>query len=202
MTNAPAHLDDEQAAEVRHVAEPVRGVGRRRVRGPGHRRPRGVPQLAEHGTAVAFPRGHQRLEADARFTAVDRDPSHALLVDRVGMTDLVKRATPRADAISEDEYRRGLARVERLCVRLRPKVVCFVGLSGWRAAVDPRAVAGWQPDPLGGAAVYLMPSTSGVNAHVNLDDLVGHLGELRERVPRSRRRSRPRGTEGSTGRDT
>lgn len=163
------------------------------------------PSVYSADVGVGFGRPGNRfwpaaLAAD--LVSVDRDPSHALLVDGVGMTDLVKRATPRADAISEDEYRRGLARVERLCARLRPKVVCFVGLSGWRAAVDPRAVAGWQPDPLGGAAVYLMPSTSGVNAHVNLDDLVGHLCELRERVPRSRRRSRPRGTEGSTGRDT
>ena len=50
----------------------------------------------------------------------------------MGMTDLVKRATPQADALSNDEYRNGLARVTQLCEWLRPEVVCFVGLAGWR----------------------------------------------------------------------
>jgi hypothetical protein len=53
--------------------------------------------------------------------------------------------------------------------------VCFVGLAGWRAAVDPRAAPGVQPAGFGGVPAYVMPSTSGLNAHVRLDDLVTHL---------------------------
>ncbi len=40
----------------------------------------------------------------------------------------------------------------------------MVGLAGWRAAVDRKAVAGVQPEPFGGRPVYVMPSTSGLNA--------------------------------------
>ena len=58
---------------------------------------------------------------------------------------------------------------------LRPRVVVFVGLEGWRAAIDRHAQPGLQPSGFGGAPAYVMPSTSGLNAHASLADLVGHL---------------------------
>jgi double-stranded uracil-DNA glycosylase len=105
----------------------------------------------------------------------DRDPRHALLTHGIGMTDLVKRATRRADALARDEYRAGIERLDRVCSWLRPAAVCVVGLAGWRAAVDRKAVAGWQPRELGGRPVYVMPSTSGLNAVTGLGDLTEHL---------------------------
>jgi hypothetical protein len=48
-------------------------------------------------------------------------------------------------------------------------------LSGWRGALDRRARAGWQDRTLGGAPVYLMPSTSGLNASSQVADLAEHL---------------------------
>jgi TDG/mug DNA glycosylase family protein len=111
----------------------------------------------------------------AGIVTEDHDPRHALVEDRIGMTDLVKRATPRADELTTDEYRAGVERVSALVEWLRPGAVVMVGLAGWRAAVDRKAVAGVQPDPFGGRPVYVMPSTSGLNAHSRLDDLAGHL---------------------------
>jgi double-stranded uracil-DNA glycosylase len=105
----------------------------------------------------------------------DRDPAHALVAHGVGMTDLVKRATPRADALTADEYRVGVARVERLVEWLRPGAICFVGLAGYRAAVDRRGAAGPIPVGFGGVPAYLMPNPSGVNAHARVDDLADHL---------------------------
>ena len=81
----------------------------------------------------------------------DRDPVDALVGHGMGMTDFVKRATRTAAEVTVAEYRRGYARVERLVEWLRPGAVCFVGLSGWRAVVDPRAVAG--PQDVGPSAV-------------------------------------------------
>jgi hypothetical protein len=51
----------------------------------------------------------------------------------------------------------------------------MVGLMGWRTAVDRRSVAGWQGIGIGGRPAYLMPSTSGLNAHSSLADLTAHL---------------------------
>ncbi len=111
----------------------------------------------------------------AGLASRDRDARHALRAHGMGMTDLVKRATPRADALTRDEYRAGVARLDRLCAWLEPEAVCLVGLAGWRAAVDRRAVAGWQERGLGGRPVYVMPSTSGLNAATPLAALVTHL---------------------------
>lgn len=104
-----------------------------------------------------------------------RDPDHALLVDGVGMTDLVKRATTTATVLRPDEYRLGLSRVTRLVRWLSPERVVFVGLAGWRAAVDHAAVPGWQHGALGGAPAYVLPSTSGLNARTSLAALVDHM---------------------------
>lgn len=112
---------------------------------------------------------------EAGLVSVARDPRHGLVHDRIGMTDLVKRATPRADELAADEYRAGAGRVEALVEWLQPGAVVMVGLAGWRVAVDRKAVAGVQPEPFGGRPVYVMPSTSGLNAGSRLEDLVEHL---------------------------
>jgi TDG/mug DNA glycosylase family protein len=106
-----------------------------------------------------------------------RRPLEVLAHDRVGMTDLVKRATPRADQLSRAEYQAGWDRLSWLTSWLHPRVVLFVGLAGWRAAVDRRAGPGWRPpsDDRGGVAAYVMPSTSGLNAATSLDALVAHM---------------------------
>jgi double-stranded uracil-DNA glycosylase len=111
----------------------------------------------------------------AGLVSRDRDPRHALAVHHVGMTDLVKRATPRADALRAEEYRAGIDRLDRLVRWLRPRVVCFVGLAGYRAAVDRRAPAGKIPDGFAGTRAYLMPNPSGVNAHATIDRLADDL---------------------------
>src|SRR6476646_2971135 len=94
----------------------------------------------------------------AGVVTTDRDPVRALTVDGIGMTDLVKRASPRASSLTRAEYAEGLERIDRLVEWLRPGAVCFVGLAGWRAAVDRKGVAGVQPETLGDTPVYVMPS--------------------------------------------
>jgi TDG/mug DNA glycosylase family protein len=136
------------------------------------------PSVHAADAGVGFARPGNRFWPAALAAGLvtrDRDPQHALTVHAVGMTDLVKRATPRADALTAAEYREGLARVERLVAWLRPGAVCFVGLAGWRAAADRGATAGPQPQPLAGVPVHVMPSTSGVNARIGPAALADHL---------------------------
>lgn len=111
----------------------------------------------------------------ANLASVDRDPQALLRQHRIGMTDIVKRTTRRADELSTSEYADGLARVDRLAKWLQPGALCFVGLAGWRAAVDKRAKPGWQENRVGGRPAYVMPSTSGLNASAQLPDLAEHL---------------------------
>jgi double-stranded uracil-DNA glycosylase len=136
------------------------------------------PSLYAADAGVAFARPGNRFwpaALAAGLATVDRDPDHALGHHGIGMTDLVKRATVGAGELTTAEYRSGLARVERLVRWLRPGAVCFVGLAGWRAVMDRRAQPGPQSRRLGDAPVYVMPSTSGLNARSSLAELTGHL---------------------------
>jgi TDG/mug DNA glycosylase family protein len=111
----------------------------------------------------------------AGLATVDRDPHHLLVHHGIGMTDLVKRPTPRADQVSPAEFRHGIDRLERLCRWLAPGAVVVVGLAGWRAGFDRKATPGWQARAVGGRPTYVLPSTSGLNATTSVADLVAHL---------------------------
>jgi double-stranded uracil-DNA glycosylase len=111
----------------------------------------------------------------AGIVTAPRRPLTCLAEDGLGMTDLVKRATPNADSLTAAEYRAGADRVRRLVEWLRPGVIVSVGLAGWRVAVDRRAAPGRQAAPFGGVPAYVMPSTSGRNARTSAADLADHL---------------------------
>ncbi len=171
----------------RHGTRRLRVVRARTLPDTVHDRMRALvcglnPSLHAADAGVGFVTPSNRFwpaAAKAGLVGNVRDPFDAIEQHRVGMTDLVKRATTRADELTNDEYRHGLLRVERLCARFRPGVVVMVGMAGWRAAADRTALAGEQDRTLAGCPVYVMPSTSGLNAHSRLDDLVEHLRAAR-----------------------
>ncbi|MFI5045511.1 MAG: uracil-DNA glycosylase family protein [Acidimicrobiia bacterium] len=136
------------------------------------------PSVYSADAGVGFARPGNRFWPAATSSGLlttTRDARDAYVRHAVGMTDLVKRATARADELAPDEYRAGAARVERLVHWLRPGAICFVGLSGYRVAVDRRATAGVQDEPFGGVPAYVMPNPSGLNAHTSPADLAEHL---------------------------
>ena len=135
---------------------------------------------ADAGVGFARP-GNRFWPAILAAGLVDlpREPRRALVDHGLGMTDLVKRATQRAAELDAGEFEAGYERVHTLVRWLRPKVVCFVGLSGWRSAVDRHAVAGVQPQPIDASVVYVMPNPSGLNAHATVESLADHFREVR-----------------------
>jgi TDG/mug DNA glycosylase family protein len=136
------------------------------------------PSLYSADAGVGYARPGNRFWPAALAAGVvdrDRDPVDALIGHGMGMTDFVKRATRTAAEVTVDEYRLGFARVERLVEWLQPGAVCFVGLSGWRTVVDPKAEAGLQAERMGGRPAYVMPSTSGLNARTTLTELTEHF---------------------------
>jgi len=138
-------------------------------------------------TGIPFGRPGNRFwpaALEAGLVARDRDVWAALEAG-LGFTDWVKRPTRRAAELHPDEYIAGSTRLEALIGRHRPAVTCFVGLEGFRRACDREARPGWvETKQLGtarlgtprlGSRLYLMPSTSGLNAHAKLADLIAHL---------------------------
>lgn len=137
------------------------------------------PFAADCGVGFARP-GNRFWPAAVASGVVtrDRDPLHALRAHGVGMTDLVKRTTVRASDVTSGEYRSGARRVEALVEWLAPGSVGFVGLAGYRVAVDRAATTGWQPRSFGGRPAYVMPNPSGINARATPAVLVEHLRQL------------------------
>lgn len=134
------------------------------------------PSSADSGVGF-FKAGNRFWPAalQAGIATRDRDPFHLLRCHGIGMTDMVKRATRRADELDRSEYRAGLDRLRALVDWMQPAAVCMVGLAGWRATVERTADRGWQSETVGGRPVYVMPSTSGLNAHDTVDSLADHL---------------------------
>jgi TDG/mug DNA glycosylase family protein len=111
----------------------------------------------------------------AGMTADDR----AHLVGRgVGITNLVRRATARASELSREELSEGGERLQRFVAEHRPAVVAVAGVTAYRDAFGERAAAlGRQPDTLdsanrwSGAALWVVPNPSGLNAHETVTTL-------------------------------
>lgn len=109
------------------------------------------------------------VDPAAGMTEEDR----AHLVSRgIGITNLVRRATARADELSPAELREGGARLIELVATRRPRVVAVAGVTAYRMAFGNRkAGVGRQADPLGGADLWVVPNPSGLNAHETVDTL-------------------------------
>jgi double-stranded uracil-DNA glycosylase len=95
------------------------------------------------------------------------DDDRSYLVGRgIGITNLVNRATIRADELTAEELREGAARLERLIEAYRPPVVAVAGVTAYRTAFGrPRARLGRQPVDLASAQLWVVPNPSGLNAH-------------------------------------
>lgn len=108
---------------------------------------------------------------DASNGYTDADRRH--LVDRgIGITNLVARATARADELAAAELLAGARSLTRRVARIKPNVVAILGITAYRTAFDrPAATAGPQPARLGGAPLWVVPNPSGLNAHARLADL-------------------------------
>ncbi|GAB2655485.1 mismatch-specific DNA-glycosylase [Gordonia jinhuaensis] len=90
----------------------------------------------------------------------------------VGITNLVARATARADELTDDELRSGAAELIHKVERIAPVVVAFAGITAYRQAFAERgARSGRQDRRIGDSVVWVVPNPSGLNAHETVDSL-------------------------------
>jgi TDG/mug DNA glycosylase family protein len=104
----------------------------------------------------------------------DEDRAH--LKERgIGITNLVPRATVRASELSAAELREGGERLHDLVAQHRPAVVAIAGVTAYRQAFgERRATLGRQSPPddaWSGAALWVVPNPSGLNAHETIATL-------------------------------
>ncbi|MBN8625670.1 MAG: mismatch-specific DNA-glycosylase [Planctomycetes bacterium] len=104
-----------------------------------------------------------------------------LLLDlNLGITNVVERATARADELTDDELRAGGKRLESKVRRWKPTVTAFVGIGPYRIISDVKdAQVGLQAEPFGGSHAWVLPNPSGLNAHYQPAALGKLFGKLR-----------------------
>ena len=142
------------------------------------------PSLYSAATGCHFARPGNRfwpaLHASG-FTASQLRPAEqrSLLSYGLGITNLVSRATARADELTAAELRAGGEALAVLGARLEVPFVAVLGLTAYRAAFGvPDAVVGPQSVRLGAAQVWVLPNTSGLNASWQLPRLAAAFRDL------------------------
>ncbi|OPG02697.1 G/U mismatch-specific DNA glycosylase [Microbispora sp. GKU 823] len=105
---------------------------------------------------------------------------HLLPSYGLGITNIVARATARADELAPEELREGGARLARLVADFRPRVLAIAGVSAYRVAfARPAARIGPQEETVGGTALWVLPNPSGLNAHWRLEAIAAEMARLR-----------------------
>ena len=119
---------------------------------------------------------------EAGFTARRLRPEDTdeLLAAGIGISNLVNRATARADELTDDEIRAGVPRLEKLVAEWRPRSVAVLGVTAYRTAFGrPRATVGRQDETLDGVPLWVLPNPSGLNAHYQQPALTAAYAALR-----------------------
>jgi double-stranded uracil-DNA glycosylase len=100
-----------------------------------------------------------------------------------GITNLVTRTTANAAELSAEELRQGRVLLEDKVRRFAPRMVAIVGVGAYRTAFQrPRASMGQQAERSAGVGLWVLPNTSGLNAHYRLEQMAQLFAELRRAV--------------------
>ncbi len=99
----------------------------------------------------------------------------------LGLTNVVARASARADELTPEELVAGGEALRAKVDRHRPDWLAVLGVTAYRSAFgDRHAKVGPQEATLGTTRVWVLPNPSGLNAHWTPAALAGELARLRE----------------------
>ena len=109
------------------------------------------------------------------------DEQEQLLGLGLGITNVVARATARADELRPEEFVAGACILNEKITRLHPCWLAVVGVTAYRAAFgSPGAKVGPQDGAIGETRVWVLPNPSGLNASWTAARLAEAFGELRQ----------------------
>ncbi|KRE39345.1 DNA glycosylase [Janibacter sp. Soil728] len=107
----------------------------------------------------------------------DEDRTH-LRARGIGITNIVRRASARADELTAAELREGGERLRATVRAARPVVVAVAGITAYRSAFGVRgARVGEQDEGFEGARLWVVPNPSGLNAHETVETLARSYAE-------------------------
>ncbi|NEQ24104.1 MAG: G/U mismatch-specific DNA glycosylase [Microcoleus sp. SIO2G3] len=96
-----------------------------------------------------------------------------------GLTNIVERATARADELNPEELLTGQQQLAAKVQQYRPRFLAVLGIGAYRTAFNqPKTTMGRQDNSLHSAIIWVLPNPSGLNAHYQLQDLKRAYREL------------------------
>jgi len=105
------------------------------------------------------------------------------LIENLGITNLVNRATARADEVGNNELEKGAEILLEKIARYKPEAVAILGITTYRTAFKkPRAKLGLQEDKISDAKIWVLPNPSGLNAHFQIKELGLLFAQLKSGV--------------------
>ncbi|WP_431948053.1 G/U mismatch-specific DNA glycosylase [Actinacidiphila sp. bgisy167] len=116
------------------------------------------------------------------FTPRRLDPAEqdGLLTYGLGITNVVARATARADELTRAELIEGGRLLTATVERYTPRWLAVVGVTAYRVAfAEPRAKIGPQDRTIGVTRVWVLPNPSGLNAGWSTQAMAEEFGRLR-----------------------
>ncbi|MER6331638.1 mismatch-specific DNA-glycosylase [Streptomyces sp. NPDC001034] len=103
-----------------------------------------------------------------------------LLSYGLGITNVVARATARADELTAEEYTEGGRLLTAKVRDLAPRWLAVVGVTAYRAAfADRTARVGPQERTIGDTRIWVLPNPSGLNAHWTAATMAEEFARLR-----------------------
>jgi TDG/mug DNA glycosylase family protein len=108
------------------------------------------------------------------------DRQTELLALGLGISNVVARATARADELSAEELRAGGLTLAEKAARFRPRWIAVVGITAYRTAFERRAAQiGPQEERIAASRVWVLPNPSGLNAHWTPATLAAEFARFR-----------------------
>jgi TDG/mug DNA glycosylase family protein len=108
---------------------------------------------------------------------------HELLAYGLGITNIVDRPSATAAELTHDELVAGGNQLVQKVRRWQPDWLAVVGVTAYRTAfAEPKAKLGRQDRQIGTTKVWILPNTSGLNAHFTPTTLAAAFADLRTHV--------------------
>ena len=116
---------------------------------------------------------------------MSRETDYRCLEFNIGFTDVAKRPSASASAMTAKDFREGTRVLKEKLLRYQPRFVCFNGLTAYNAYlkcsenVREPGTLGLQTGAIGSSKIFVVPSPSAANAAFSLDTLADWYTQLK-----------------------
>lgn len=122
---------------------------------------------------------------DGGFTPRLLDPSEnfELLSLGYGITNMVERASLRADELTKEELLQGARDIRKKVLKYTPEWLAILGVGSYRTAFQkPKATVGLQDETIGSTRIWVLTNPSGLNAHYTPQKLADLFSQFKRDV--------------------